>query len=165
MLLMTPINIITLFVGEEKADEDFGRNSNGALGRDGCIYALIDGRVLKIHTVSNYHGYVGDFDDDCGAGWGDEILGIDDCIYWPPYNARRTLKYDPHTDLTSLVGDDFGTQLFKWVGGTLASDKVVYCFPTCANQVLAIDPIGEFLATTKVVMQDDLQCHIDLKYT
>ena len=40
-------------------------------------------------------------------GWGDAILGIDGCIYLPPLNAGRTLKYDPHIDETSLVQDHF----------------------------------------------------------
>ena len=32
----------------------------------------------------------------------------------------------------------------KWSSGALTPDGVVYCIPTDANQVLAIDPIGEF---------------------
>ena len=36
-----------------------------------------------------------------------------------------------------------------WHSGALATDgAVIYCFPTRANRVLAIDPIGEILATT-----------------
>ena len=159
ILKYDPINDITSFVGEE-ADEHFLCIGNGVLARDGCIYAITrDGRVLKIDTTNNCHGFVvNSIDSDHNQyrrGWCDAVMGIDGCVYWPPYDATRTLKYNPHIDLTSLVGGDFGTQQVKWVGGTLASDRVVYCFPTCANQVLAIDPIGEFLATTKVVMQDD----------
>ena len=112
-----PINDITSF-GEE-ADEDFMCSGNGALGRDGCIYALAQGGrvVLKIDTVNKSHGFVGnsvDSDDQkYSKGWGDAIVGIDGCVYWPPFYAARALKYDPHTDLTSLIGCDFGTQACK----------------------------------------------------
>ena len=157
ILKYDPINDITSFVGEE-ADEDFGCKSNGVLGRDGCIYALTkDGRVLKIDTVNNSHCFVGNSVDSnhqkYSQGWGDAILGIDGCVYWPPCTARRTLKYDPHTDLTSLVGCDFGTLGSKWSTGALTTDGVIYCIPTSANQVLAIDPWGEFLETTKANME------------
>ena len=38
-------------------------------------------------------------------GWGDASLGIGGCIYWQPVNhIERTLKYDPYTDKTSLIG-------------------------------------------------------------
>ena len=157
ILKYDPINDITSFVGKEAS---FQCNGNGALGRDGCIYALTkDGRVLKIDTVNNYHCFVGNSVDsdhpEYNQGWGDAILGIDGCIYWPPCIARSTLKYDPHTDLTSLVaGCDFGTQICKWSTGALATDDVNYCIPTSANQVLAIYPWGEFLETTKTNMKD-----------
>ena len=156
-----PINDITSFVGE-KADKSFGCNGNGALGRDGCIYALAKGgRVLKIDTTNNSHGFVGnsvDSDDQkYREGWNDAILGIDGCVYWPPHEARHTLKYDPHTDLTSLVGDDFGRNAGpyagKYVGGALTPDSVIYCIPFSADQVLAIDPWGEFFETTKANME------------
>ena len=87
-------------------------------------------------------------------GWCDAILGIDGCIYWPPLNANRTLKYDPHTDQTSLVGDDFDMNNSNWNTGALATDGIVYCIPRNSNQVLAIDPLGEFLETTKAHMDD-----------
>ena len=160
ILKYDPINDITSFVGE-KADQNFQCNGNGVLGRDGCIYAVTsDNRVLKIDTTDNSYGFVRNYsstDPDSNTsefGWGDAIIGIDGCIYWPPYIARRTLKYDPHTDLTSLVGCDFGTLGSKWSTGALTTDGVIYCIPTSANQVLAIDPWGEFLETTKANMED-----------
>jgi hypothetical protein len=44
-----------------------------------------------------------------GEEWGDLIVGIDKCIYWPPHkNGNRVLKFDPETQqFPSLVGDDF----------------------------------------------------------
>ena len=148
-----PINDLTSFVGEEN-DREFCCYGNGALGRDGCIYAATyDGLILKINTINNSHCFVGysvesDHDD---PGWGDAILGIDGCIYWPPAYARRILKYDPHTNQASLVGDDFGTNLpvYKWCGGSLASDGVIYCILYSAERILSIDPWKEFSMTVK----------------
>ena len=107
-----PINDITSSVGE-KAKQYF-MCTGGALGRDGCIYAITwGGRVLKIDTANNVHCFVGNGveSDHHGwesRGWGDAILGIDGCIYSTPVCARRILKYDPHSDQRSLVGDNFG---------------------------------------------------------
>ena len=149
-----PINDITSFIGE-KADKDFWCEENGALGRDGCIYAVtIYGRVLQIDTTNNSHGFVGNIIDSDERGWGDAILGIDGCIYWPPFTAMRTLKYDPHSNQTSLVGDGFGRYGCKWTSGALAADGVIYCIPRNANQILAIDPLGEFEAATETNMQE-----------
>ena len=92
----------------------------GALGRDGCIYAVtLYGMVLKINTTNNSHCFVGNSveldHDQYSRCWGDAVLGIDGCIYWPPRNARCILKYDPHTNQASLlVGDDFGNTQNKW---------------------------------------------------
>ena len=69
-------------------------------------------------------------------------------------NTGRTLKYDPLSDQTSLVGDDFGIIESKWISGALATDGVIYCNPYCANQILTIDPLGNVLETTKVDMED-----------
>ena len=161
-----PINDTTSFVGkevdqwsEENAGEWFDCYSGGAMGRDGCIYALtVDGRVLKIDTANNSHCFVGNsIQSDCqrGMGWCDAILGIDGCIYWAPFFARRTLKYDPHTNQTSLVGFDFGSERYKWSNGALATDGVIYYMPGAVKQVLAIDPLGEFSLATKTNMEEN----------
>ena len=151
-----PINDITSFVGEE-AEMYFWCTGNGDLGRDGCIYALTQhGRVLKIDTVNNSYCFVGksiQIDNDFDYGWMDGILGIDGCIYWPPDFASRTLKYDPHTDQISLVCCDLGTKRSKWLSGALTPGGIIYCISSCNKRVLAIDPWGEFLETTKVNME------------
>ena len=36
----------------------------------------------------------------------------------------------------------------------MVADGVIYCIPSNYNQVLAIDPLGEFLETTKANMED-----------
>ena len=153
ILKYDPINDVTSFVGD-KCDEYVHCKGDGTLGRDGCIYAIAEyGRVLKIETTNNIHCFVGDSGVEprhlfFPGGWGDAILGIDGCIYSPPMDARRILKYDPNINQRSLVGDDLvklqGSKWNKWRNGTLASNGVIYCLPTCANQVLSIDPWKEF---------------------
>ena len=149
------INDITFFAGEESGE--YWECNNGAVERGGFIYVLITNcQVLKIDTTNNSHGFVVTIQPGYGKAhaWGDAILGIDGCIYWPPMeDAGRTLKYDPHSDQISLVGDDFGRNKCKWIGGALALDGVIYCIPQDENQILAIDPLGEFLETTKADME------------
>ena len=168
ILKYDPSNNITSFVGEE-LDRDFNICNKGALARDGCIYALAgnhEGVVLKIDTTNNSYCYVGTsilshFDDPGDVDmdrWRNPILGIDGCIYWPSEKNLRTLKYDPHSDQTSVVGGVGRNEGYeydiKWNSGALAPDGVIYCIPLSANQVLAIDPWGEFLETTKAHMED-----------
>ena len=64
------------------------------------------------------------------------------------------MKYDPHSNQTSCVGSQFETEGLDWVSGALATDGIIYYIPTDAKRILAIDPIGEFLATTKAFMQE-----------
>ena len=150
-----PITDATSFVGQEGSK--LFECGGGALGRDGCIYAITDdGEVLKIDTTKNSHCFVGnsiesDYDQHY-QGWGDASLGIDGCIYWPPYYARHMLKYDPHANQTSLVGDDFGDTAYKWCGGCLASDGVIDCIPRVAERILAIDPWKEYTSSLKNTM-------------
>ena len=63
------------------------------------------------------------------------------------------VKYDPHSNQTSCVGSQFETEGLDWVSVALATDGIIYYIPTDAKRILAIDPIGEFLATTKAFMQ------------
>ncbi|GAH08437.1 unnamed protein product, partial [marine sediment metagenome] len=103
-------------------------------------------RVLQIDTTSNNYSWIGD--PLCSGCWGDSIVGADKCIYWPPRNANRVLKFDPETQqLPSLVGDDLGEGHGKWQGGALATDGAIYCIPFATNQVLAIDPFKELSMT------------------
>jgi hypothetical protein len=123
---------------------------NGVLGGDGYIYAANGaGQVLKIDTTSNNHTWIGDqIYSGLGHGWGHPIVGVDKCIYWPPFNANRVLKFDPGTQrLPWLVGDDLGEGRDKWLGGALATDGVFYCIPSTSTQVLAIDPFKEHAMT------------------
>jgi len=159
----------TSTVGEE-AEEDF-MCGNGVLADDGYIYAANEsGQVLQIDTTSNNYTWIGDEISSGGInGWGDPIVGVDKCIYWPPLCANRVLKFDPETQqlpwlvglkfdpetqqLPWLVGDDLGAGSLKWQSGALATDGVIYCIPKNATQVLAIDPFKEFSTTLQTNMK------------
>jgi hypothetical protein len=134
----------TSTVGEE-AEENV-ECGNGVLGDDGFIYAANSvGRVLKVDTVNNNYTWIGDrIFSERERGWVDPIVGVDKCIYWPPCDANRVLKFDPETQqLPSLVGGDLGEGSDKWLGGALAADGAIYCFPFDSSHVLVIDPFKE----------------------
>jgi hypothetical protein len=136
----------TSTVGEE-AEENV-ECGNGVLGDDGFIYAAnSDGRVLhvKVDTVNNNYTWIGDrIFSEREREWGDPIVGVDKCIYWPPCDANRVLKFDPETQqLPSLVGSDLSEGGDKWLGGALAADGAIYCFPFDSSHVLVIDPFKE----------------------
>jgi hypothetical protein len=141
---------VVSYVGDE-CHALFDCNGDGVLARDGHIYAAKGnrGEVLKINTRNNTYSIVGNtVESNHCYGWGDGIMGIDGCVYWPPCYATFTLKYDPYTDRSSLVGNVFGHGGSKWVGGALASDDVIYCIPYSGfSQVLTIDPFREFRKT------------------
>ena len=165
ILKYDPSSNITSFFGDV-AHDNIDCVSGGVLARDGCIYVLDKDRVLKIETkmTNNSHCFVGSIiqsDHNYGDGWGDAILGIDGCIYWPPLDAKRTLKYDPYSNQISLVGDNFESEGQAWTfnsgawkSGALATDGVVYCIALNATQVLTIDPWGEFLLAMKTNMEE-----------
>jgi hypothetical protein len=141
----------TSTVGEE-AEEDFKCAGNGVLGGDGYIYAANGvGQVLKVDTVNNNCTWIGDpIYLRHGWGWGNPIIGVDKCIYWPPLYANRVLKFDPGTQqLPSLVGDDLGEGEGKWRSGTLAATAGrIYCIPySSTTQILVIDPFKELSMT------------------
>jgi hypothetical protein len=138
--LTQPILTNSTVGGETKGEFYCG---NGVLAADGYIYAVNGaGQVLKIYTtINNYYPWILDPMNCGGGGWGGPIVGADKCIYWPPSNVNRVLKFDPETrQLPWLVGGDLGAGGWKWKGGALASDGVIYCFPSGAKQILAIDP-------------------------
>jgi hypothetical protein len=145
-----PSNPDTTSTVGEGALNGFYCAGKGVLGGDGYIYAAnCVGQVLQIDTTSNHYTWIGDrIFSRGGVRWGDPIVGADKCIYWPPSNANRVLKFDPETQqLPSLVGGDLGEGGCKWQGGALASDGVIYCIPYYSAQILTIDPFKELSMT------------------
>ncbi|KAL7550333.1 hypothetical protein ACHAWF_013591 [Thalassiosira exigua] len=71
--------------------------------------------------------------------WYGGILGVDGCIYAPPYTATGVLRIDPKNDSVEMLGN-FAAGEWKWHGGLLAkSTGVIYAFPAHSNEVLCID--------------------------
>ena len=166
-------------------------SGNGVLGRDNNIYIACDkGQVMKIdtststrRTASNNgaHSIVGNtVVENAMAGsigsrriagstrrWCDGVLGVDGCIYWPPRDAKQTLKYDPVSNMSSLVGLEFGNIRGKWNNGVHvhvhnrdhdhyrhhASDGIIYCLPSNAKYVLRIDAYGYYVSSLERDME------------
>jgi hypothetical protein len=148
-----PTNSDTTSTVGEEAEEQF-MCDNGVWAGDGYIYATNTyGQVLQIDTTSNNYTWIGDkIHSILGRGWGDPIVGVDECIYWPPSRANRVLRFDPETQqLPSLVGDEFGGggRQGKWLNGALATDEAIYCLPFASTQILIIDPFKELAMTMK----------------
>jgi hypothetical protein len=178
MVMFDPTNPDTTSTVGEEAEEWF-ECGNGVLAGDGDIYAVSwAGQVLQIDTSTTQNNYtwIGDriliYSGE--AGWGHPIVGVDKCIYWPPNGANRVLKFDHETQqLPSLVGGDLDERGFKWQGGALATDGVIYCIPHSypSSRVLTIDPFKEFSSTLqsnmklypqelgRIFLKDEEQCY------
>ena len=153
-----PANPDTTHTVGEEAEFGFECGGNGVLAGDGYIYSGNGaGQVLQIDIAKNNYTWIGDtIFSGRRRGWGDPIVGVDNCIYWPPCNAQRVLRFDPETQqFPSLVGGDLGEQNWKWQGGALATDQAIYCIPICSTQILAIDPFRELAMT----MQNNIQMY------
>jgi hypothetical protein len=90
--------------------------------------------------------------------WRGAVLGPDNMVYGVPWSSSRFLGVDPlRPERSGLVGPDLGgggggggdgggggaaNFEFKWSGGVLASDGVIYCAPFNSPRVLAFDPIA-----------------------
>ena len=100
--------------------------NGGVFGRDGCIYSFNHVRK-KLLKVNNTYSLVGN-EDICRfyGNWGNAILGNDGCIYWPPRNVNRTMKFDPETQATinTAVGEIISGvgALIAVITGVLAKD-------------------------------------------
>ena len=111
------------------------------LAVDGNIYALnVYQEVVKIDFANNDCTIIGSkVPIKGGREWGSPVLGADKCIYFPPYNHDRCLKFNPITQNLSMVGDSCGTEYCKFIGAALAPDGHIYCIPYNAQQILQID--------------------------
>ena len=142
------------FVGE--AFDEYPKLQSGAFGRDGCIYAnSVDNKcILKIDLTENMHAVVCTTDFNIN---GKLVLGIDGCLYLPPSRERgKVARFDTETNVISEVGDDFAVHgTVPWDSGALAPDGAIYCIPSHANHVLAIDPLKELTD----ILQNNMERH------
>jgi hypothetical protein len=56
------------------------------------------------------------------------------------------LRIDPATDTTALVGSSLGSDGYKWTGGVLSPQGVIYGLPYISDKVLRIDPATDTTA-------------------
>lgn len=84
---------------------------DGVLANDGHIYDLkhFDQEVLQINTSAACTiSVIGDNSAYSQFGRYPISEGVDQCIYWPPFKARKIFEFDPVTRQKppSLVGPD-----------------------------------------------------------
>ena len=117
--------------------------AGAVLAPDDNCYSINDrGHILRINLKNiNDWAIIGSemYDGYAGHGWGDPVLGADNCIYFPPLCHDRVLRFNFKTQSISLVGEMLGDKVYKWVGAVLASDRFIYCVPYDANYILQID--------------------------
>ncbi len=149
-----------------KAIKGSFRSGKGILGKDQFIYALnASGQVLKISPKDGEFQWVGgEIYFGQYEGWGDPVMGIDGCIYWPPYYASCALKYDPfemsitpssHVRTPTMMVGQEGEQGpgGKWTSGVVGRDGRIYCVPDYAKHILVMDPLSEFV----MVLQEKIE--------
>ena len=133
----------------------------GVLGMDGNIYSSNNkGDILIINVAKGSYSWILNTlpSTHNSQGWGDPIVGMDECIYWPPLNANRVMRLNIITQVPEFVGDDLGHEEYKkWNGGALASNGMIYCIPRDAKQVLAMDtrPISEVSVGQSLLSDND----------
>jgi hypothetical protein len=89
--------------------------------------------------------------------WGFGVLASNGRIYCLPMGAHHVLCIDPSPTTaegkptTSLVGDNYGNNDFKWGSGIVALNGMIYGIPCHATQVLQINP---FTGSTALISDD-----------
>jgi hypothetical protein len=102
------------------------------LGSDGNIYGLNNfDQVLKVDTSARTVRPIGERhplnSKVRGPMAGDPIIGLDQCIYWPPAMRNQVVKFDPAVKQLPwflVLGERFGLG-YGWHGGALANDGVI----------------------------------------
>jgi hypothetical protein len=90
--------------------------------------------IIEISVPEQYT----DFSFDLTNKWYGGILGHDNAVYGIPYRAGSVLRIDCKTDTATLVGPNFGCNLWNWHGG-IQANGFIYAFPSHADTVLKID--------------------------
>lgn len=162
IIKFNPLHPNEIYCLGHEAPEEFWCDKGVMASIDGCIYsANMYGQVLKIDTIGNSYTWKGGKILSIEYGWGDPVIGVDSCIYWPPMRGNRVLKFDPDSQQQLppiVVGGDLasvGTWGDKFRGGTLAPNGTIYFIPNDGNQILAVDPDMEF----SMKLQRNLQMH------
>jgi hypothetical protein len=78
-----------------------------------------------------------------GDAYSDAIVGNDGKIYCIPLCASKVACINPSTKTVSLIGQDFGDQMWKWRGAVLSHDGKIYSAPDSIDAILCIDTTVE----------------------
>jgi len=73
--------------------------------------------------------------------WSGLYAGSDGSLYGIPAYAIQTLRIDPITKFTELVGDVLGDGALKWLGGVVGADGIVYGVPHNAKSIFSYNPL------------------------
>mmetsp|Transcript_4528 Transcript_4528/g.10698 ORF Transcript_4528/g.10698 Transcript_4528/m.10698 type:complete len:447 (+) Transcript_4528:127-1467(+) len=129
----------------------FKSYEGGTFGRDGILYFLNRfSQVVGLNTSSGtmfFQAAPRRFSNASWGAFGSPCLGSDGCIYWPPIEEDRILKYDPYYGKVDFVGIST-PQGRTWKGGATVPGGKTYFFPYHGDgaQILAIDPFGDLKA-------------------
>jgi len=157
IIFFDPANHTSSILGDE-ARSDFRCNDGSVFGRNGCIYSLSyehgTRKELKIDVVNNTYTLIGNEGYLPHNYWGEAVLGNGACMYWPPFEAKCTMKFDVETQTTSHLGHNFGVFDLKLFSGAVASTGAIYCIPNHADKVLRIDTFQEFATKLEADMKE-----------
>merc|ERR1712232_1418672 len=140
IIKFSPIDHSVSYIGKSFERTHFCKGL--VLAEDGNIYAATQfGQILIIDTVNNNWKIIGNriYQERYGFGWGRPVLGADKCIYFPPFDHDRVLKFNPMTQNISLIGESYAEKNWKWEGAELASDGYIYCISPYVDNILQID--------------------------
>jgi len=94
-------------------------------------------------------------------GYNGCVAGLNGCIYGMPYYASRIVEFNPATNTTRHVGDDFGDNKQKWFSGVLGPDGCIYGCPHNTKQILKYNPATE----TTTLVGDPILTWQNCQYT
>merc|ERR1711865_1191120 len=127
----------------------------GVVSPDGNLYGIPANaeQVLKVIPSTGEVSLVG----PCFPGdqkWHGGVVGRDGCIYGIPSHSDYVLKVDPMAGEVGMIGEKLEVPVtirdgrYKYLGGVLGSDGMIYAMPANAESVLQIDVANQ---TTRLV--------------
>ena len=139
IIKFSPTDHSVYYIGSEF--EEYPSWVGAVLAEDGNIYSVSSRQlIIQVDTV-NIDWKVIDSKKFKGnvSTLGCPVLGSDKCIYMPPLNNDRVVKFNPHTKKFAMIGESYGESSWKWDGAVLAPDGFIFCIPHDFGKILQID--------------------------